>query len=388
MLQGLIEHSLLRCWASGRLGMLETIHEFALKKLEEHGNLQSLRRRHAEWLLSTLESANLCVEAIQSELPNRYDIASPEVENARAALQWALESGEIQVGLKLATSLEQFWVSSLPFEGARWFEELLSVAPDLPLDLRARALRAFGGSVYIVGEFERGRSLYDESLALYRSLGDERGVGHLIFRIAYDEFRRGNHTKARELVRESLDIHERLGVRADESQSLTLLAELAELDGDYAGALVLYEQSAERARDSGFIWWLQGALLSTAELALRIGDPARACSALREVLELVNTTGDRQHTVYGLAIAAALAAGRQDPYHCGVFWGFLTTEESRGKVGQWESSADRDHVAALVHAQAGPELQHGMQEGSLMTRDEILLRAIAWLDEPSGKMAE
>jgi hypothetical protein len=169
---------------------------------------------------------------------------------------------------------------------------------------------------------------------------------------------------------------------------LTLLAELAELDGDYAGALVLYEQSAERARDSGFIWWLHGALLSTAELALRIGDPARACSALREVLELVNTTGDRQHTVYGLAIAAALAAGRQDPYHCGVFWGFLTTEESRGKVGQWESSADRDHVAALVHAQAGPELQHGMQEGSLMTRDEILLRAIAWLDEPSGKMAE
>jgi predicted ATPase/class 3 adenylate cyclase len=388
VLQSLIEHSLLRRWASGRLGMLETIHEFALEKLNESGEREELRRRHAESLLRILESANLSVEAIQSEQPNRYDIASPEIDNARAALQWALDSGEVATGLRIAVALEQFWVATLPFEGAGWFERLLASGVEIPLDLRAAALRAYGGSIYITGGFEKGTALYQESLAAYRELGDELGVGHLLFRIAYEEFRRGNYEEARRLVEQGLEIHRRLGSRADEAQSLTLLAELATMEGNLDEALALYEEGAERARQSGFLWWLQSTLLSIAELAIRAGELNHKRSALREALELARKTGDRQSEVYSLAVVAHMAALESDTYRAGLYWGTVEAEASRGRIGQWEDSDHRKTLSALIKALEGPDLERGLQAGNVSSLDQAIDEALEYLSVPSGMIAE
>ncbi|HET9200599.1 MAG TPA: adenylate/guanylate cyclase domain-containing protein [Dehalococcoidia bacterium] len=381
-LQALVEHSLLRRWASGRLGMLETIHEFAVERFEQRDDRDVLRRRHAECLLRTLEAANLSVEAIQAERPNRYDLAAPEIDNVRAVLDWALRSRETELGLRIAIALEQFWVSSLPFEGARWFEQLLQTADNLPPSLRAPALRAYGGSVYIVGEFERGTSLYEQSLAEYRSLGDEPGTGHLLFRIAYEEFRRGEHVEARALVEESLQVQRRLGIRADTAQVLTLLADMAMVEGDREKALDLYRQSAKMARQSGFIWWLQSALLSVVELSMELGDLAGASNALYESLQLGRQTVDRQGSVYALAVSAGLAAKKGDLYHAGLCWGAVEAEESRGRIGQWETGPDREKYWLLVRATPGPELELGLAEGRNLSLDEAIERALASL--PSG----
>jgi predicted ATPase/class 3 adenylate cyclase len=383
-LQDLIEDSLLRRWASGRLGMLETIREYAVERLAEDTRQQALRLKHAQSVLRIVESANLSVEAIQAERENRHDLANPEIDNVRAALAWAIDSEDRQLGLRLAIALEQFWVATLPFEGARWFEQLLEGKQmegeqNLPAELHARALRCYGGSVYIVGDFERGRALYDQSLAIYKSLDDQRGAGHLLFRIAYDEFRRGNYDAARALVAEGLDIHKRLGIRADEAQSLTLMAELAKVDGDPSQALALYKQSAERARESGFLWWLQSTLLSVVELTVEIGDLDDARAPLRESLELSRKILDRQGGVYALAVLAALEAMKRDPYRAGLFWGAVEADEQRGPIGQWETSGDRDTYSAAVFALDGDDLQRGLEEGRVLSLDDALDQAIAFL---------
>ncbi|MBD0347505.1 MAG: adenylate/guanylate cyclase domain-containing protein, partial [Thermoleophilia bacterium] len=56
-LQSLLEKNLVRRWESGRFGMLETIHEYAGGRLEESGDAERVRDRHAAYFLELAESA-------------------------------------------------------------------------------------------------------------------------------------------------------------------------------------------------------------------------------------------------------------------------------------------------------------------------------------------
>ncbi len=101
--------------------MLETIRELAAEQLAAAGEDDALRRRHAEHYLAVARSANLAAEA---EGPQRHDLVIPERDNMRAALGWALESGEHELGLELVVALENYWATSLPAEGHEWVATL------------------------------------------------------------------------------------------------------------------------------------------------------------------------------------------------------------------------------------------------------------------------
>ncbi|TMK79738.1 MAG: adenylate/guanylate cyclase domain-containing protein [Actinobacteria bacterium] len=52
LLESLVVKSIVRRWGSGRLGMLDTIREYALELLEESAEMEDIRRRHAEFFLA------------------------------------------------------------------------------------------------------------------------------------------------------------------------------------------------------------------------------------------------------------------------------------------------------------------------------------------------
>ena len=96
-LGSLVEQSLVRRSATGRLGFLETIGEFARARLAASGELEEMRHRHAEWYLATTLSANVTAEAHGEHRP---ELVLAEQDNIREALTWALESGETGLGLE------------------------------------------------------------------------------------------------------------------------------------------------------------------------------------------------------------------------------------------------------------------------------------------------
>ena len=135
-LESLIEQSLLVQLPSGRCFMLETIREFAAERL---GPQPELQRRHAEHYVEVARSAGLMDD---SEGPMRHDLIVTDRDNVRAVLDWALDTAEVEVGLRLATALENYWVTNAPVEGQQRLRGLLALAPpSLPPDLRALALR-------------------------------------------------------------------------------------------------------------------------------------------------------------------------------------------------------------------------------------------------------
>src|SRR5262245_52818537 len=53
------------------------------------------------------------------------------------------------------------------------------------------ALRCLAGAAFIGGDYEEARTLHEESLALSRELGDERGVSMVLPRLAMEAHRAG-----------------------------------------------------------------------------------------------------------------------------------------------------------------------------------------------------
>ncbi len=107
-----------------RVGMLETIREFALERLEQAGDLDDARRRHAEYYAGVAERAD---EQLRGSGPAHLaalDRLEAEHDNLRAALAWSLQTpaagpapadGErAATGLRLVQALAYVLVPAWP----------------------------------------------------------------------------------------------------------------------------------------------------------------------------------------------------------------------------------------------------------------------------------
>jgi predicted ATPase/class 3 adenylate cyclase len=358
-LQALVEKSLLRR-TEERFWMLETIRAFALEQLEASGEADLLRRRHAERFRELAVSLGMAWETVDRGAVQRHDLAIPEQDNFRAAIDWAAEA-DVELALRLAVELENFWVTRNPFEGRRRFEALLGRAGDVSPALRARALRCYGGSTLMSGDDEEGTRLYEQSLELYESVGDELGTAIMRQRLGACATHVGDLAKARVLLEDGLARFRRLGSRVGEAQALAAIGFVDYQEGNVARGREEYQRAAELAREAGFAWWEMNTFDTLADLALEQGRPDEAEEHALAALELSRRIGDRQFSVFELAQLARTAAARGDAERAGWLWGAIEAEEARGAIGRWEHQ--RDEVAKAVLAACGPAFEDGRAEG-------------------------
>jgi predicted ATPase/DNA-binding SARP family transcriptional activator len=334
-LASLAGQSLLRRTGEGEFAYLETIREYALERLGGLPDADEIRRRHFRHFLALAETSDL--SAVRRRGGERLDLARAALDNLRAALAWSLETDSVELGLELASAMERFWVTHDPREGMRWFEALLghpgaeAVAPEV----RAHALRAYGGAADIAGEDEAARRLYEQSLAGFEQLGDERGRAVLLHRLGISALRRGELEQARELVEASQAIHERSGDRWGLAQTAGTLGAVARDAGDRQRALELVESSAAEAREVGVRWWESGMLAEQAALLLHAGRIEEAEARARESLALADEMGDGAGRVLGVGLLAALAASRGRTERAEQLWTAVADESAVAPLGGW-----------------------------------------------------
>ena len=373
-LELLSEKSLLRRSAAGRLGMLETIREFAAEQLTTHADAGALRRSHAEYFLSVAQRSGLGENGPALGEAMDVEVVRPDIENIRAALEWAVDF-DPEVGVRIVVALTQFWVPNAPPEGRRWLQTLLDRDPDLPGTLNASALRALGGMAYVQGDFAEGHQLHERSLAEFRRVGDEAQVGLTLVRLSIEAQRTGDQAQAKTIAEEALEICRRHGNRRGEAEALYALGDVAFADGRHDEAFQLMERSAALAGEVGFIWWQVGALDHLAEYALELARADDARKYVAEGLQLARSINDRQTVVWFLAQAAWLAALDGLPERAGTLWGAVEAEEGRGRIGQWEDQ--RRSYLAKLEAVAGPAFEEGRSKGQRLTMDEAVPAALA-----------
>jgi tetratricopeptide (TPR) repeat protein len=265
-------------------------------------------------------------------------------------MDWAAEA-DVELGLRLAVALENFWVTHDPAEGARRFEALLARGPEVDRTLAAQAWRDYGACADTSGDYDLARTALTMSGDLYREAGDESGVATANFRLGVVATRTGDVEQGRQLWEQSLQTWHRLGDSVGELQALGNLGWFEFEHGDFERGWDLTERSLELAQEVGWTWWIVGRMGELAERALEAGRTDEGDRRAREFLALAHRIEDRTDTVYGLGIAAWAAAKRGDPERAAILWTAIEAEEARGPLPMWAPS--RDKFAAHMPAEVG-----------------------------------
>ncbi|HYH12960.1 MAG TPA: NB-ARC domain-containing protein, partial [Thermomicrobiales bacterium] len=151
-----------------RYRMLETVREYGLEQLEASDEEDRVRAAHAGWVLSMAEAVAEQITA--TAYAGGVERMAIEHDNARAALEWTMQAGEVEFGLRLATALARFWaVSGYYREAGTWLERVLEAGTAATPSLRIKALFAAGWLARLRGELDSAESLQSQSLELSKA---------------------------------------------------------------------------------------------------------------------------------------------------------------------------------------------------------------------------
>ncbi len=331
-----------------RLGMLETIREYALERLAARGDGEAVRRRHAAFCLVLAEAAEPgLLGPQQREWLERLDA---ERDNIRASLTWAVDAREAETGLRIASALWRFWqLRNHEQEGRERLEELLGLGSGSPRT-RARAQTMIGSLSFVLGDFEKAQGVLEESLPVHRRFGDVRMIASTLGLLAITG---GDADTAVALSREALDVARRGDDPYQEGHALwhvgVALAKVGALDeaertleeavsfarshgdlrnvgswqkalgglaiirGDQARAQRLFEESLTIHRGLDDAWGVSHSLSSLSFLALEAGDTQTARTLLSEALAIEREGGQQPRLATALEMSARLAAADGDP---------------------------------------------------------------------------
>ena len=192
-----------------RLGMLETIREYALERLAARGDGEAVRRRHADFYLVLAEEAEPgLLGPQQREWLERLDA---ERDNIRAALTWAMDAGEAEVGLRIGAALWRYWqLRSHVQEGRERLQDLLALGSGSP-GARAKAQTMIANLALNQGDLETARRMLEESLEVHRRTGDDRMVAYALGLLGVAALLGGETDTALAVTREAHDAARRGG---------------------------------------------------------------------------------------------------------------------------------------------------------------------------------
>jgi DNA-binding CsgD family transcriptional regulator/tetratricopeptide (TPR) repeat protein len=176
--------------------------------------------------------------------------------------------------------------------------EELDAEPDVTTTRLYEEIRAgdtLAGNLGLVmrerGDLARAATLHEESVALYRSLGDMGGAAHNLNNLGIVVQDGGDYVRAAELHAESLALKRELGDHWGMGLSLANLGLLARHAADLDRAETLYKEGLE--------------------LLAKVGDKVAAAACLEELAGIAGAQADfsRAATLYGAAAALREAVG-------------------------------------------------------------------------------
>lgn len=294
---------------------LETVRMYALEKLEEAGETKVLRDLHLAFILRWAEQGDRHLRSpAQQEWVSRFDA---EHENIRAALHWGeFSEDRAEASLRLAAACAMYWnLRGFYREGRARFDSALGgPGARRPTMVRARALQGAGSLAYLQSDYPAARALEEESLAIYRSLGEDgrAGAAWVLEMLAEVATEVGDYELVPDLMEESLATFRELNQRDEIAQVLLQFGWAAMRAGEYERASLMLEEGLELLRELGNTFQIGLALAGSGELAVRLGDYDQAAQFLEESLSLRRELGNPWGVATSLGSLGWVALMRRD----------------------------------------------------------------------------
>jgi predicted ATPase/class 3 adenylate cyclase len=292
-----------------RFMLLETIREYALERLNEAGESPPLRRRHATYFTELAEAT----EPLLTKGREAIDRIGVDHDNYRAALTWAIDADEAELGMRMGYALWRFWHQrGYLREGRQWFERLLALpgARDRTA-ARARGVTGAAGIAYWQNDYEAAARWYDEAESIYRELDDRPALADAMYNVGSVAALRGDMPRAFAKLGEGEEIGRQLGDDAIVGRFLQGEGYLAFMSDDLDRARPPLEEAlqvAERGDDRMAVGVGHHTVAQVARLQGRLDE---AAVHYRQAIRIGHELGDAAsltEPLQGLA-AVAIASG-------------------------------------------------------------------------------
>jgi len=365
--------------AGVRYAMLEPIRQYARGRLEVSKDAGAARRRHAAFCLALAEAAE--PELQKAQQGAWLERLETEHGNLRGALSWAFESGEIELALRLAGAMAAFWYRRGDVhEGRRWLEAVLNTEGNAPSTAsRAKVMAWAGWLARVQGDYERSEALGEEALALFRSLGDERGATDALYSVGMTALFWMNLEPASAVLEEAAS-QRASGDEVGLGRNFHALVSVADGQHDYERALALHEEGLRLARKTQDDYGILFLLFTGASACVgHDGDHQRARTPLREGLELSQPLQMSRLTVYQLHVAAALAGSLGQPRRAARLWGAAeaSREALRVVLSPFQRHIYGPHIATARTQLSEEAWEAAFVEGQAMSLEEAVGYALS-----------
>ncbi|HZP29805.1 MAG TPA: adenylate/guanylate cyclase domain-containing protein [Acidimicrobiia bacterium] len=419
LLEGLVEKSLALATEVGtttRYRMLETIRQYAAERLDEAGEADTVRRRHAVYFrdLAALAGPHLRGAGNVAWSHRIWN----ELENLRAALTWLVETGDADGALRLVSELTtQTWehpiftwpAIALGADGAldhplapyalAWTassrvilgqglddalevaHRALELADELDVEHTARLHTAVGGVCLMTQQVDEAFEQAEKAVRHAEREGDDYWTAAAYTLEAAARAFQGDLGDGVESAEHALAAARRSGNTSAVAQAVNILGfTLVERDPDRA--LTLFDEAIELGSALGLPLPLGYALALSALLYARRGNPKEAAKRFREALDVAMLRGDLRQLgasfghvsvaldELGAAEPAAVVRGAAEAVMPGALLGVEV-----GTGG--EAARSRRHLEEVL----GPTLYASLRgRGAAMDADEAVRYAVDELE--------
>lgn len=416
ILASLVDKSLLRMEASGRYDLHELLRQYAADKLRDAGEQDIALQQHYDYCLQLAEGAE--AHAFGREQVAWFDHLEAEMDNLRAALAW---SEKDVAGLRLAGTLGWFLSERTHWrEGFDWLERMLAANPDAPASLRAKALHNAGAlaghggdtgrarpcleqalalaqaagdawntawslahlGIYGGYELDQAAATVDESLALFRALGDSMGLSHALIRRSWSARQQGDYTYVCALVDEADSLAREAGDKIIMGWAALELGLLFRFYRDLRQARIHFANSLSLFREANFPNGSIRALFWLADVEQSLGNTPGVQLLMDEALILLREVEpDNAFLRLILGILSDFARMHKEFKRAATLFGAENSSyllQFKARRSAYDENSLASYKAELVAELGEAAFAEAWAVGYAMTREQAIAYALQW----------
>ena len=388
----LVDKSLLQVEHDGgepRYRMLATLRQFAQEKLSASGDEPGVRRRHRDFYVALAENTAKALHGPAARQAS--EVLDREFDNLMIAHAFCAQDPHGgHDGMRLAHALELYWLDrGLLARGSQVAREALG-HPDAAAPARMRADLLLGAARHasMCGDTRQASTWLDECVTLAVHL-DAQDLRCRALALAGDVAQRnGDVAGARRALDDAITAARALGDPSVLRETLDDVGEFYRKAGDLEAAVAALEESLALARNEMDLAALHVCLRDLARLALERRDLARARELLREALDLALATGARFDGENDLEVAGELAAAAAAWPRAARFAG--AADASAAAMGSARALRDDAITAAFATApraaMGDAAFADAYAQGQKLRLADALAEARGFMDEawPNG----
>lgn len=360
-----------------RWRMLDPVWHFAARCLAEAGEQELVSRRHAESFAVLAERAEPEIRAGAQSTWRR--VLRADSDNVRTALQWAFESGDAEVALRLVAGMWMFWRLEGAFgEGSSWLESALAMDASVGSPHRLRAMWGAAWLAYQRGDYERAIALGNQLEALSRESGQPLDRRNALTILGHVATARERAAEAVAPLQEAVEICRAEGARWHLATSLLNLGTALLHCGGVARAEDLLHQAVAGFEAQGDRHFVARTITQLGYLSIVAGDFDRAAARFGEAMEAFVDLDEMWGMADVLEGSAAAAAGRGDAERAAVLSGAALSAYatiSTSSLGP-DIAISRRLLERARASLGGAAWETAVERGRAMSRDAVITLAL------------